>query len=166
MTFNIPGIWNVSFLVMLLLVVAAWRWGSSPERICASVPFVVFGPVDFAYHALLGRGTFYATLDVGHFAGDLAVVVTFFAVSLRANRVYPLWLTALQLLTLLGHFSRQVSETIGQLAYALLSYGPFILQATTLAVAIYLHSRRVRRYGSYPSWRNSFSHSPDPTPRG
>lgn len=166
MTFNIPGIWNISFIVMLLLVGAAWRWGAAPERICTCGMFLFFGPIDFAYHAILSRGSFYATLDLGHFAIDLAVATVFFAVALQANRVYPLWLTALQLLTLLGHFSRQVSEAIGQLAYALLSYSPFILQVTTLAVAIFLHARRVRRYGSYPSWRSFSSRSPDLTPQG
>lgn len=66
-----------------------------------------------------------------------------------------------------GHFAREVTEIFPKLAYGIMSYGPYSIILLILAVGIWRHRTRVRRYGRYRSWRISSSPLPDrlPTPQ-
>jgi hypothetical protein len=147
-------VWLFNTVLVGLPMFAAWRWGATPERICAAV-FVANLVVDRLYHLAVGRGTIYASVDLGHLVIGVSTAVALVTVALHANRIYPLWLSAFQGLVIISHFTREASARISVLAYALLTYGPSIFQIVVLLSAIALHARRVKRYGKYPSWRNA-----------
>lgn len=148
----------INFFLVGLLGAAALRWGAAPERICVATLFTVtYG--DPLYHALAGRGAIYGTVDVGHLVIDVGVAAIFVAVALRANRVYPLWLAAFQLVSVLSHFAREVTDSFPKLAYGLMSYGPFYIILMIMAGGLIFHARRSRHLGPYRSWRRSSSPS-------
>lgn len=157
---TIDWLWILNAALVGLPMLAAWRWGAAPERICATV-FVGNLVVDRLYHLAVGRGTLYRSVDLGHLAIGVATIIVLASVALKANRLYPLWLSAFQGLVIISHFTREASAKISFLAYALLTYGPSLFQIAILVCGIALHARRVNRYGSYPSWRSSLSRSPD-----
>src|SRR5690606_25730365 len=113
----------------------AWLWGRAPERIIASTFAAAMG-VDIVYHWAAGRPTIYEAVDLGHLAVGLAVLSVLFFVALKANRLYPLWLSSLQMLVVLSHFAREVSDRVADVAYLLLTYGPYTLQIIILSGGI------------------------------
>lgn len=156
---QISLVWLANFTVVGLLMFAALRWGAAPERYCAAV-FVTMAVVDRLYHLGVGRATIYTAVDLGHLLIDGGAAIALVSIALWANRIYPLWLAAFQGLAVVSHFTREVSSTIGKLAYAFLTYAPSLFQIVIVAWGIALHARRVRRGGIYPSWRSSSNHSP------
>lgn len=148
----------INLVTVGLLGAAALRWGAGPERICAAALFAMtFG--DPLYHLLVAQGPTYGTVDLGHLAQDIAVATVFVGVALQANRVYPIWLAAFQLVSLLSHLAREVTDFFPKLAYGLMSYGPYYATLLILAVGIAAHVRRSRYLGRYRSWRSSSSRS-------
>lgn len=150
----------MSWLLIINLVfvgalsVATLRWGAGPERICVATLFVMtYG--DAAYHAILGQGPVYGSVDIGHFLIDIGVAAVFIGVALRANRVYPLWLAAFQLVSVISHFAREVTETFPKLAYGLMTYVPYYVVLLIMAGGLWQHARRTSRHGPYRSWRPS-----------
>jgi hypothetical protein len=156
--------WTFNIVTMLLLVAASLRWGAGPERICAAV-IAAMDVGDRIYHLVVGRGTIYASVDVGHLVSDLLAAAIFITVALRANRVYPLWLSAFQLVSVVSHFARQMDSKVGILAYAVMNYAPYNLILLTLAGGIWAHARRETRYGPYRSWRTSSNPSRAASPK-
>jgi hypothetical protein len=148
--------------MLALVLAAALRWGAGPERLCVAV-LVGMEAIDLVYHLIAGRGAFYQSVDIGHLVIDLAAAAAFLAVSLNANRIYPLWMAAFQLTSVLAHFAREANPQVVGLAYAYLGYGPFYLELVALMAGIALHVNRVRRTGTYRSWRASSSRSRERT---
>jgi hypothetical protein len=153
----------VNFTLVGLLGAAALRWGAGPEKVCAAA-LVFVTLVDPIYHILV-RYPVFETVDIGHLVMDAGVAAAFIAVALRANRVYPLWLAAFQLVSLLSHFARELTEVLPMLAYGLMSYGPYYIILLILAGGIFAHARRMKILGPYRSWRNSSPRSRAPAPR-
>lgn len=152
--------WTFNIVTMLLLLAAAFRWGTGPERICAAV-IAAQNVGDRIYHLVVERGTIYASVDIGHLVSDLLGAAIFIGVALYANRVYPLWISAFQLVSVISHFVREVDGGVGVVAYAVLTYAPYNFILLILAGGIWAHARRVRRYGPYRSWRTSSNLSPE-----
>jgi len=142
--------------VFVLLALAAWRYGGGPERILAGV-LVWFKVADVVNHALFVGAAGSARLGIGHVVIDVVALAVAVAVALFANRVYPLWFAAFQLLAVFAHLARAVAPNEAPLAYAMLYIGPSYCQIFLLAGGIWYHRRRVRKLGPYRSWR-SFSH--------
>src|SRR3546814_14663802 len=69
-----------------------------PERICAAA-LLAMNVADRIYHALVWRGTIYGSVDIGHLIIDMFVAAVFIGVALKPNRVYPLWLSAFQMVS-------------------------------------------------------------------
>src|SRR5690606_33409118 len=116
--------WLDEFNMALLAITlaASLRWGAGPERLCAAVIVGMQG-ADAVLHAVADRGAVYHSVDAGHLAIDASAALAFLLIAVNANRIYPLWIAALQLISVLAHFARQASETIAGLAYAYLAYG-------------------------------------------
>lgn len=146
-----------------LLALAAWRVGGGPERVLAGV-LVWFSVADSLNHRLFDVNTDYLTTDTGHVIIDAVALVVSLAVALTANRMYPLWFAALQLLAMLAHLSREVTHGTAAIAYLVMYIGPSYGQIVVLALGIWAHHRRVRRHGPYRSWRNFSSHLPGKAP--
>lgn len=144
------------------LALAAWRWGGGPERILAGI-LVWFHAADAVNHALASPAGGFA-VDTGHFVIDAVAAVVALGVALQANRIYPLWFAAFQLIALFAQIARDLAPGVAKLAYQVLYTGPSYFQILLLAGGLWLHHRRVRRFGPYRSWRSSSRRSPDPTP--
>lgn len=157
-------LWEFNLVSMALLVLAVLRWGAGPERVCvAMIVFMNLG--DRLYHAVIDRGTLYASVDLGHLFIDVVAAALFIGVALRANRVYPLWLSAFQLVSVISHFAREMDTKLVTFAYGLMTYAPYYFILLILTGGLWMHARRVRHYGPYPSWRTSSNPSPGALPK-
>ncbi|AMU91859.1 hypothetical protein [Sphingopyxis macrogoltabida] len=157
-------LWSFNFLWVLALCAAALRWGAAPERICAAT-LLGMTVGDRLYHILVGRNTIYGSVDIGHLIIDLLVAAIFTGVALRANRIYPLWLSAFQLVSVASHFARKASGKMSVIAYVLLNYAPYYCILLILTGGIWAHATRTKRYGAYRPWRNSSNPSRATEPR-
>ena len=153
---------NIALLAIALI--AALRWGASPERVSVSV-LVAMPVADAVYHLIVDRGAFYQSVDIGHLVIDSVAALSLLALAANANRIYPLWMAAFQVISVLAHFAREASVAVAGLAYAYLAYGPFYFELVALLTGIALHARRQRRRGTYRSWRTSSNHSREPAPK-
>lgn len=142
-----------SLLLLALVIVAIWR-GAAPERSVAAV-FAGMFVLDRVYHVLCGQGLVLDGVNIGHILIDGAATVAFGVIALHANRVYPLWLTGLQLAATVSHVLRAISPVMAHDAYALLMIAPSYLQTAVFALGLLLHCRRTRRFGRYRSWQDS-----------
>src|SRR5687768_3341129 len=93
--------------VILALVLAGglisyWR-GGPPEKLAAAI---IVGWVfsDAVYHLLFGPSRF-DTVDPVHVVLDGAELAAIMWLALRANRVWPMWAAAAQLLCVSGHIA-------------------------------------------------------------
>lgn len=146
-------------LVVLLGLVAVWR-GGAPERLIVCTFLAMIG-TDRLYHAVNPEGWHWLQVDLGHFAIDAGAAMSILVIALKANRFYPLWLSALQFVALVSHVVRAINPTISMGAYLLLIVAPSFLQVLIFGGGLIAHLRRQRIYGPYKSWRHSSGHSPE-----
>lgn len=142
-----------------LLALAAWRVGGGPERALAATLLAMAGS-DQLYHLAFEGLRFVPAAPTIHLAIDLAALSATLVVALLANRIYPLWFAAFQLIAVFAHVANDVAPGVASLAYRILYVGPSYFQIILLAGGIWLHRRRTRRHGPYRSWRTSSSLSP------
>ena len=147
----------VEVLVSLGLFAAAgayaWRRGGPPERIAAKI-IVLWILVDVTYHLLFGPSGF-RTVDPAHLVIDGAELAAIVWLALQANRVWPLFAAAAQLITFLGHIVVLIEPGGMTLAYWTITQLPPFVQLFALVCGAAFHSRRYRRIGHYRSWRLS-----------
>lgn len=149
-------IWKVELQFGLLLstLVLSWWWGAGPERACAGV-FAYMALTDKIYHWQFSHGLRIAGMDPGHSIIDITCGIAFYAIALRANRLYPLCLSSLQLVAVISHFAEEMSPSIADPIYAIMIALPSYLQLPTLLIGLLLHRRRTQSWGKYASWLDS-----------
>ncbi|MCJ1959108.1 hypothetical protein [Novosphingobium mangrovi (ex Hu et al. 2023)] len=139
--------------MIVILFLAALRWGAVPEKLVAGLlaAMIVF---HVGYHSLVGGAIVLAGVDLGHVAIDLALLVALGAVALHANRVYPLWLTAAQLISVFSYAYRYLDGEgqLGRGPYDVMATLPFYLCVLFAWVGFVRHVLRRRHHGDYPSW--------------
>jgi len=138
-------------IVMFATVLFAARKGDEPERLVASILLATFG-LDVANHALFGDPAWFA-VNPGHLVIDAWAFITLLWVALRANRGWPLWITASQVLVVLGHVAKLWDMGMVRRAYWAMTQVPFTFQLVVLLVGTIAHEQRARRIGRYHSWR-------------
>lgn len=153
----------VFFAMLALCCGYAWFRGGAPERAGAAI---------FAVAALLstfmvsGRPTRFVSVELGVFAVDVAMLLALLVVALRAERFWPLCVTALQVIGTAGHAVKLADPQVFPLAYAIIlalwSYPMLIV----LAVGTWNHQRRLTRYGADKSWSSFSAHSAKVPPAG
>lgn len=137
----------------LLLAVAIWRWGGSPERWLAAVFLsTMVAPI------YLARIIGIQSLAVGQWANyyvliDVIAAVLFVGVALNANRNYPMGIAAFQLVAVGAHMVEAVADRASPLAIAILVIGPSYFQLLLLLGGFIRHVRRERHFGPYRAWR-------------
>jgi hypothetical protein len=95
-------------------------------------------------------------VEIGVLVVDALLFAGLLAVSLRAERYWPLWMTALQGVAVAGHGARAVNPHVIPWAYAvLLAFWGYPIVAL-LGIATWRHQRRLRKFGTERSWTRSW----------
>jgi hypothetical protein len=132
---------------------AALRWGGGPERWIAIVWLFFNKGVDRIYHTFWDGTYRLNEIDVVHGTIDTLVAIGLIWVALRANRMYPLWLAAFQLIAVASHLVRNLVEAITPIAYAVMALAPSHFVTYIFIGGLIAHIRRKKRYGPYRDWR-------------
>lgn len=136
-----------------IICVAALVFGGGPERAFAMVWLILFKIVDGIYHAFVEQSYQMIGVDVFHASLDAIALVVWVAIALFANRNYPLWIAAMQLLAVVAHLARGLVESIAPVAFAVMAFAPGYFQLAFITVGLVRHLLRKREYGSYRDWR-------------
>lgn len=149
-----------------LLLVLCWGYalfkGGAPERIAATT--IAVGSI-LSLAALSSPARSYQSVEIGIFLVDVVCLLVFLALALRANRYWPLWVTALQTIGTAGHALRLVDPTMIRWGYAFaLAFWSYPMLAL-IALGTWRHQQRLARLGVDRSWSSSSSRSvPAPPP--
>lgn len=134
----------VRFIIFLLLLAAAtlyaFRRGGTPEKQVAAT-LVVIELLDMAYHGL-GARSHYLTVDAFHAFNDFWPLVVLLAVALTADRFWPLWVAALQVIAAFAHYGRAVDLSVPAMAYSIMIRVPIWLQTSVLLFGTWNYARR------------------------
>jgi hypothetical protein len=140
------------FSITLVAVVgyALWR-GGGPERAVAGLLLAATAATILARPA----GPLFNDVEIGVLLVDGALFLGLLAVAVRAERYWPLWMTALQGIAVAGHGAKAVNPNVIPFAYAvLLAFWAYPMLAL-LAVATWRHRQRLKRFGIDRSWTPS-----------
>lgn len=129
---------------------ALWR-GGPPERLAAKI-VIVWMMVDLSYHMIFGPSGF-VEVDPAHLFIDGLELAALIYLAMRANRIWPLWAAAAQLMTFSAHVVALIDIGGMTLAYWAMVQLPVFIQFFALVCGVAFHERRVRRIGHYRSWR-------------
>ena len=136
---------------MLATVALALRKGDEPEQLTALVMMTgLFG--DSINHWLFGTPNFF-TINPGHIVLDGWMLIVMVWVALYANRGWPLWVGALQMIVMAGHLSKLIDIAEIRRGYWAMVAVPGYIQLITLWIGLASHIRRVERIGNYAAWR-------------
>jgi len=141
---------SLFYAALAAIFLLDWRFGARPERI-GVVVMLASSALDLGYHALLGAAL-YASVDLGHLAINTACTVAFLALALRANRIWPLWCSALQIIMTLGHIGETVYPQGAPLAYWSMTFLPTVGQVLAITLGAIAHHQRFARIGHYRDW--------------
>ncbi len=153
----------LQYLAIITILLVAWRWGDKPEMLSAAILFAMV-PAEIGYHLLFGVGYIVSDFDIGHLLLDTTAASGFLAIALYANRMYPIWLTSFQMISVLTHLARDFSEGVTRLAYQLMVIAPSYFMMLILLGGIIRHQWRLKHHGPYRPWRTSSPQSPAPMP--
>ncbi|MFD2781456.1 hypothetical protein ACFS32_10405 [Novosphingobium pokkalii] len=108
--------------------------------------------LDVANHAIFGDPAWFA-VNPGHLVIDLWAFIVLLWVAVRANRAWPLAVSAAQALVVLGHVAKLWELAMVRKAYWVMTQVPFSLQLLVLIFGTAAHMQRSRRLGDYHGWR-------------
>ena len=141
----------------------AGRFGGAPERY--GIVIVAVGSV-LTLAAVSTPSSRFHSVEIGILIVDLAALAAFLAVALKAERLWPLWVTALHVVGTAGHVVKMADPGLLGLAYhialALWSYPMLFL----IALGTWNHRKRLARYGADRSWSSFSGRSGRPRPGG
>ena len=147
--------------LLLVTCIYAFAAGGAPERWGAGA----YALACIASHFLFSAAPIkFRSVEAGVFIVDVLVFVAFAILALRANRFWPIWVSALLGLGVLAHLARWAGpDTIPwayQLAMSIWSY-PIL---AIIAVGTFNHRQRLARFETDRSWSSSSAGS-DPRHR-
>ena len=145
---------NYYFLALLVACTLYALWGGgAPERIGATV-YALSVAATFLIVPRPHQQT-WLNLEVGAFIVDVAVFLAFIPIALRANRFWPLWVTSLLGIGVLGHVAKLMVPDTFWRAYAfVLAFWSYPILAL-IALGTFLHRRRLRLHNADRSWVSS-----------
>lgn len=134
-----------------LIFYLALRRGGGPERIVAVI-FASSLVLEVSRHLLIGPISF-RVFDPTLFVIETCALVGLVIIALRANRWWPLCVSAFQVLVVFTHLAKLFGlNGIAGVYWAMTTF-PYYVQYLILLAGIYSHSRRVSTLGRYPDWR-------------
>ena len=143
-------IWTLR-LMAVAIVFASLRKGGEPEKLVAAVLIATAG-LDMVNHAMFGDPVFFA-VNPGHLVIDIWAMTALLWVALRANRGWPLWVSAAQIIVVLGHMSKIIDLSLVRFGYFAMTQLPISIQVCALLLGTVAHVRREERVGRYHAWR-------------
>jgi hypothetical protein len=129
---------------------ALWH-GGPPERLAAKI-VAVWVLTDVGYHLIFGPSGF-IVVDPAHLLIDGAELIAIVWLALQANRMWPIWAAAAQVMTFSGHIVALIEPGGINRAYWAMTQLPPYIQLFALVCGAAFHNRRFRRIGHYRSWR-------------
>ncbi len=141
--------------VSLALGLAAWRWGGNPERAVAIVFVSLFTLPNMIIPHVMGSAFLFIQGGMFYAAVDIVAAIAFTAIALNANRNYTLWIAGFQLVATSAHGVRIVIDAVTPMAHAVMVIGPSYFQLLILAIGLWRHVKREKRFGEYRDWRIS-----------
>jgi hypothetical protein len=149
--------------VALLIGCAAYAFisGGAPERVGAAI--YAAGSV-LTWLVVSAPPVRFRGVEIGVFIVDAFVFLGFVLLALKANRFWPIWVSALVGLGLAGHLAMLLRPQVIPWAYAVvLSIWSYPIMATMVA-GTWLHRRRRIRDGADSSWTPSSAPPGRPRP--
>ncbi len=143
-------IWMYRLLFVAILLFAL-RKGEEPERLVAWIMFSA-GALDVINHLVWGYPTFFA-VNAGHIVIDTWSLLAMLWVALRANRAWPMWVCAAQIIVVLSHVAKLTELSLVRYGYFAMAQLPLPIQTTALLLGTIAHARRSERIGRYHAWR-------------
>ena len=132
---------------------AALIWGAGPERAIAATWLIVFEFLSALYLKVFGISYQFASIDAYLALTDIAAGALWLTIALNANRNYPVWIAAFQLVAMGAHAVRGLVDAVSPFAYLVLATGPSYCQLALIFAGFVRHVRRERRVGPYRDWR-------------
>lgn len=144
---------DAQHIASVFLALAIWRWGAGPERRLIAVfiatmvvPIYFFQALKPGHPAFSGFAGLYVVID-------LVAGFAFVWIALQANRNYPLWIAAFQLVAIASHVVKPMVDAMSPIAYAVMVVGPSYCQLLLIFGGFVRHIQRERRFGPYRDWR-------------
>lgn len=128
-------------------------WGGGPERAVAATWLIVFQLGLLVYEEFVSLGYQLLGIDLWLASSDWLAGLIWIAVALYANRNYTLAIAGLQLLAMIAHLARGLTDLISPVSYVVMYAAPGWFQLMFLAIGLVRHIQRKRRYGTYRDWR-------------
>jgi hypothetical protein len=155
---------NYYFVGLLALCAAyALAGGGAPEKTGAAIYALSVVVTHILLMTHLGR---WRGIEFGVFFVDVATFALFCVLAIRANRFWPIWVSALLGLGVLGHLARWAGPDVLWYAYAVvLTIWSYPILAI-LAIGTFNHRQRLARFGTDRSWSSSSAHSVPRPPIG
>jgi hypothetical protein len=153
---------NLFYLVLLTAgCVYAFARGGAPERIGMAI---IAGNAILTFFLVSAPPIRFEGVEIGVFSVDVLAFLGFVALALYANRYWPIWVSALLGLGVLGSLAMLLHPRVIPWAYAVVlsiwSYPILLL----VAIGTHCHRRRLTRNGADPSWTRSSVPPGPPTP--
>jgi hypothetical protein len=125
-----------------------WR-GGGPERFVATL-FLLAVPASIAAFSLGWR---HDGVNLGLVIVDVAMLAGLFPIAWAANRFWPLAITGMQIILVVGHVLKLAQPTgLPPLLYWLTSAFWAYPMLALLALGTIRHQARTKKLGSEPSW--------------
>lgn len=141
---------NLFRLLLLAVALYAFLRGGREERAAAALCLVAAISTTFLLGPLNER---FSEIEINVLAVDVALFVGFLVIALRSPRFWPLWVSGLQLTTIMGHVMKGLAEDLLPKAYAAsLNFWAYPI-VLILGVATWRSQRRSRASGHMPLLR-------------
>lgn len=140
----------VAAITALVLTFVGLR-GGLPERYGGAVVAARY-LLDFVYHGLFPKPTYFHVMDPGHAALDILTFAGLLWIALAANRVWPIWASAGALIAIIGHITVLSGKDGLENAYWATTNVPHFVQLIALTLGTMFHRWRLRAIGPYRDW--------------
>lgn len=123
--------------------------GGAPERLVALVMIIGIALTPVLLNPISRR---YYGVETRVLILDLAILIAFAAIALRANRFWPMGIVILHSMSVLGHFLKMGDPRLIRSAYLVMLAFWIYPQLLFLVLGTWRHQRRLQRTGADPSW--------------